>query len=177
MGESTLIVVLGGLLILAAVIGGGFEVKEVKIPKIGGGARTLAGFSGILLLALGVGMHKEDSNHTNNEKSVVTFLIVDSLGENQVSEQVRVLIDGKEVGILGINEHYPNCNITVSVPRPGQYSYVLEAKAVFRNLHGQLYEIVGVGQGNIFVSHGKKYELASTITGDTWLAHMQEVAQ
>ncbi len=35
---NTLIALLGAVLVLTAVIGGGFEVKELKIPKVGVGA-------------------------------------------------------------------------------------------------------------------------------------------
>ena len=107
---------------------------------------------------------------------MVYFTIRDELGEGQVSERVRVLINGKEVGTLTVNEYYPTSTVTVAVPDDGPYSYVLEATAVFKD-DNQLREIVGMGQGLISVKNGNVYDLASSISGDTWLAHMEEVSR
>ncbi|HXH71541.1 MAG TPA: hypothetical protein VNI58_01835 [Mariprofundaceae bacterium] len=183
MGSDTFILILGGLLVLTSVLGGGFEVKEVKIPKIGGWARMLAGIIGTILIVLGIGMSTSSTNNNTNPappsvQGSSTFWLSDNLGQGQVSEQVRVLIDGKEVGTLTVNEQYPNSKIRITVPNIGRHNYDLEARAVFRDENGQLQEIFGVGQGSIIVSDGKKFELASTITGnDTWIAHMEEVSQ
>lgn len=185
MSAQTLILIMGGLLVLTAIIGGGLEVKEIKIPKIGGWTRTLAGIVGAVLVVLGVGMSNPPADDPNrrladpdaNTPTAVVFYLRDELGEDQVSEQVRVLIDGSEVGTLTVNEHFPRSRIAVTVPSAGRYSYVLEATAVFRGANRKPYTIVGAGQGNISVSHGKTFELASTVTGDTWMAHVQEVRE
>lgn len=48
--------IIGGILIGTAVVGGGFEVKEIKMPRVGAGVRiaSLVVGSGFLLLAMGI---------------------------------------------------------------------------------------------------------------------------
>ena len=51
---SWLLTATGALLILAGIVGGGFEVKEVKLPKLAAPARILALVFGIALVGLAV---------------------------------------------------------------------------------------------------------------------------
>lgn len=196
MTPNILLLILGGLLMLISIIGGGFEVKEIKIPKIGSWARILAGITGIILLIVGVELSDLDrhvpgvntnpveyapgfgANPEGTTQSAITFSLRDELGQGTVSEQVRVIVDGKEEGTLTVNEHYPTSRIAITVPSAGRYSYALEVRTVFINENGEQVEIIGGGQGSITVSDGKVFELRGTLTGDnTWLAHVEEVAQ
>ena len=175
---DVLILLLGGLLVLSGIIGGGFEIKEIKIPKIGTISRILASIAGIVLIFVGVGMRDQASqpatSMNSDPPSLSTFSIFDNLGEDQVSEQVRILIDGKEVGTLTVSEDYQYSGINVTVPTAGRHGYDLEATAKFRDEDGRIYTIIGGGQGSINVSAGKVFELTSTIIGSTWMARMEE---
>lgn len=46
----------GGILVATAIVGGGFEIKEIKMPRVGAGVRivSLVVGSGFLLLAMGM---------------------------------------------------------------------------------------------------------------------------
>jgi hypothetical protein len=55
-----LAIVLGGALLLMGVIGGGFELKEVKIPQLGQTARVFATLCGALLLIVGLRMSNQN---------------------------------------------------------------------------------------------------------------------
>jgi hypothetical protein len=175
---------LGALLLLTGILGGGLEVKELKIPQIKGAARMLVSIAGIGLIALGMQMQRSDQNPLSAKRddsvplksSMNTITIRDRLGENQISEQVRILIDGRDVGTIAVNEHYPVAMITASVPSEGKHSYILEARAVF-DFNGHLREIAGVGHGMISISSGKEFELMSSFNGNTWLAHMEEISR
>jgi hypothetical protein len=46
----------GALLILTAVLGGGFEVRELKVPQVGLAPRGLALVVGLLFVSLGIGI-------------------------------------------------------------------------------------------------------------------------
>lgn len=176
MSAETVMLILGGLLVLTGILGGGFEVKEIKIPRIGIGSRVLAAAAGIVFLTWGAGMASSPHSANLGPETPVTVTIRDALGDGQVSEQVRVLVNGDEAGTLTVNEHYPLSTLTVTVPKEGHYSYILEARAVFVDEDGGgMREIVGAGQGAINIRAGKTFELSSTLTGDTWLAHVQEV--
>ena len=47
---ETLSFILGALLVLAGILGGGFEIKEVKIPKISGVTRFIAMVVGLAFI-------------------------------------------------------------------------------------------------------------------------------
>jgi hypothetical protein len=61
MTAQTVVFVFGGLLILIAVIGGGFELKELRVPQVSGVARLLAALVGAALIALGVTLGNQSS--------------------------------------------------------------------------------------------------------------------
>jgi len=123
-----------------------------------------------MLLAIGLTPALEPDGSNDGP---VDFTIYNSLGEGQISEQVTVVIDGKDVGTLTINEHYPNSRLKVTVPKPGQISYSLASAAVL-NINGELFEYNGVGQGIINVEQGKDFSLHGSVSGNTWLITMIE---
>jgi ABC-type sugar transport system ATPase subunit len=90
-----------------------------------------------------------------------------------VSDQVTVLVDGRTVGDLTVNQDYPDSRMTVTVPKPGQHSYTAEATAVF-NADGNLLQYTGVGQGMIDVEPGRIYSLQGSISGNPWLVSIVE---
>lgn len=56
MTADTIMLVLGGGLVAAAALGGGIEVKEIKVASLSTGKRITAGIMGGLLLFLGLVM-------------------------------------------------------------------------------------------------------------------------
>jgi hypothetical protein len=129
----------GGFLLFVGVLGGGFEVKELKIPKVGAGVRVLSTIVGVVFIVLGFSgpsaTNQEGSHQqvvlANTHQDPVEFFLTDELADDEISEQVAVLIDGKNVGNLTVNQTYPTSKLRVSVPQPGQHSYTAEATAVF----------------------------------------------
>ena len=53
--SNTIILLLGCFFLVVGVLGGGFEIKEMKVPPIERGARVIAVFLGISLLAISLG--------------------------------------------------------------------------------------------------------------------------
>lgn len=47
---------IGGILIGTAIVGGGFEIKEIKMPRVGAGVRIVSLVVGSLFLMLGLGI-------------------------------------------------------------------------------------------------------------------------
>lgn len=177
--------ILGGLLVLVGVIGGGFELKEFKIPTVKWPTRLFAIIVGLVFISLGLGLYGDNAQSAQEDQanpqpspsfSSIHFTILDQLGEGQVSEQITVLINGRNVGTLTVDEYHPNATMSVTVPRPGQYSYTVEATAVF-NVGGELIRYPGVGQGMIEVETGKIFQLAGSFSGNTWLITIMEASQ
>lgn len=52
-GPSLVILLLGSFLLLAAIVGGGLEIKEIKIPKIEKTPRILTAILGMMLMTCG----------------------------------------------------------------------------------------------------------------------------
>ena len=57
MSLETMAFVLGGALIAAGLFGGGLEIKELKLPQIGGAARVIAACVGIAFVALALAIN------------------------------------------------------------------------------------------------------------------------
>jgi hypothetical protein len=173
----------GGLLLFIGVVGGGFEVKELKVPKVGTGVRVLSMLVGVLFIGLGFGSTPSDPQSGPNgprpvypdtaQEEPIDFVLTDQLGEYELSEQVSIQIDGKDVGNLTVNQEYPSSRLKVTVPKRGQHSYTADAVAVF-NDQGNPVEHEGAGQGMIEVRQGKTYSVVGSMTGDTWLLSIQE---
>lgn len=176
--------IFGGILLFVGVVGGGFELKELKVPKVGMGVRVVATVVGVLFVILGFGANANKGAEPNIPGTVtpppvyaspgpVEVMLVDDLGQGEISEQVTVLIDGKNVGNLTVNGDYPHSSLRVSVNTPGNHSYTAEAAAVF-NVQGYPMQYAGVGQGMIDVEPGKTYTLRGSISGNTWLVSLEE---
>lgn len=101
------------------------------------------------------------------------FVIRDELAPEQVGEEVTVLIDGRNVGTLSVDQNNRTDEIDVSVDAPGRYSYTASADAVFQDQAGQ-FELSGTGQGTIEVSDGKVFVLGGTFSGSTWQISLVE---
>ena len=52
---QTMSFIFGGLLLAVAILGGGFEVKEIKISNASTGVRILAGVVGLAFMVIGRG--------------------------------------------------------------------------------------------------------------------------
>jgi hypothetical protein len=163
--------VFGVLLILIGILGGGFEVRKVKIAKVGRGTRLLAVVSGLSFITLGIAIQSRDTTPEKVSSPPVNFTISDVLGDEQVSERMTVVIDGRNVGDLTVNEQYPRSTITVTVPQEGKYNYVLDTSAVFKGDNAELH---GVGQGTIDVKPEKAFTARSCVNGNTWIATLME---
>lgn len=177
--------VFGGILLFVGVLGGGFELKELKVPKVGTGVRLLAAVLGLVFITAGFGSHSENplkpvDNGDHNlvhagppPEDAVEFNLIDDLGQGEVSEQVTLLMDGKDVGNLTVNQDYPHSKIRITVPHSGMHSYTAEATAVFNTQQGQ-FRYTGAGQGMIDVERGKTYSLRGSISGNTWLVSIEQ---
>jgi hypothetical protein len=51
---------IGGVLIATAIVGGGFEIKEIKMPKVGAGPRFFSLVVGAFFVLIGIGVWEVD---------------------------------------------------------------------------------------------------------------------
>ncbi len=172
--------ILGGLLILIGMLGGGFQAKEINIPHIGNSTRIACVMVGTLFAGLAIFIgNDERTSHSQpvdllDTSSSMDFRIFDELGDRQVSEQVTVVIDDRNVGTITVSAIHPNADLLVTVPKQGRYSYQLAVTAEFLDENDNPVTFDGVGQGNINVTSGKKFNVEGEFSGNTWYANLIE---
>ncbi|HLJ26859.1 MAG TPA: hypothetical protein VKY85_09130 [Candidatus Angelobacter sp.] len=184
MTPNTLVLGLGAVLLLVAIIGGGFEIKEFKVPKVGPAPRVLAAIAGMVFIVLGIGLGstqiglnqdvQANQDGADRRARPVEFTIYDQLGEGQVTEQVTVLIDGELKGQLTVDRRNPQSMLTVTVPHRGRYSYTIESRTRVVDADGNRKEYPGAGQGMVAVDAGKRFDLVGTPNGNTWLVTLMD---
>ena len=87
---TTISFIIGGLLVAIGILGGGLEIKELKVPKLNNSSRILAVTGGLAFLVLGIYMSApvpNEKSHTYNEtpyKSDVCSISVYSVPNNAV---------------------------------------------------------------------------------------------
>ncbi len=186
MENKTIAFIFGVILIGIGILGGGFQLRELNIPKVGWFPRFFSIIVGAFFIVLGVGLDTPpavapdtstfsqiNASNNSNQETVTEFIISDILGDEQISEQVSILIDGKFVGTLTVNQDFPESMIRVTVPRSGTYTYTAEAVATFA-IDGSYITVNGAGQGNISVEHGRVFDLVGSISGNTWYISLQQ---
>ncbi len=172
--------IFGGLLILLGILGGDFELKEFKVPQIKGFTRLMCLAGGSFFIFLGIALEFKDypgsaPQSSNKENSrLVYFTIRNQLGEAQISEQVRVIIDDKPVGSITVSSVHPSSEISIAIPQEGRYSYQLSVTAYFLDEKGNPFEYSGLGSGYINVYSGKVFSITGQIIGNTWQAWLEE---
>jgi len=173
MSTQIALLLFGGVLLLIAIVGGGFEVNQLKIPKVERAARLFAGIGGVLFVILGMSIGDTSAsrgespprfsaqNESRNQiSSRIQFIIFDELEPHHIasgqSEQALIRIDGIPVGALTVNEHFPKSEMLVNVANEGQHSFAIEATAVFR-INNTPMEINCFGTGMIDVVNGSRF--------------------
>jgi len=72
MSLETMAFVLGGILFAAGLFGGGLEVKELRLPQIGGTARLLSCLAGIAFIVLALAINQKWIDHKANQNPPAT---------------------------------------------------------------------------------------------------------
>jgi hypothetical protein len=181
MSPELLLFAVGGLLLVTGLLGGGFELRELKIPRVGRVARVFATGAGGACIILGVGLSTaltEPEGDTGNpppeasgpaspspDSGPVRFVIRDDLGENQISEQVTVVLDGRRVGSLTVNADYPTSDLEVSVDDAGRHDYTLAVSSLEVAEDGSYVERDAGGQGTITAETGTSFSVSFSESG------------
>jgi hypothetical protein len=162
-----LLAALGALLLLTGVLGGGFEIRELRIPRIGLLSRGVSGVMGLGLLLVAVGMAAQPAqpsptpspSPSPSSGGSVNVTIHDELGEGQVNEQVNLVMGGRAVGDLTVNREFPEAAIEVTLPSEGRQDYTLQSRSHHLAMDGTEVVIDGSGQGSISVEDGDEFDV------------------
>lgn len=178
MSANTMMIVFGGLLALATVILKTLDVTLIRAPMIGRGRRPRTdigrGSAGHFGAAHGQPGAREGarSGHTGGAHVPIEFYISDHLAVDQISEDVRVLIDSREAGRLSVDKDHTISVLPVTVSEPGQHQYTLEVTTLMGKGRGE--KMQRVGQGTFVAAQGKTFRLTGDRMGDSWSVRMEE---
>ncbi len=162
----------GVILLILAALGGGIEVKELKVPQINPISRFFCAISGVCLVFFGMYVtnpntspikpHPLPLRKLTIKVNNVYFTISDALNEKFNAEQIEVFIDGNSVGILKLDKLLPFSILKIPVPSEGKYQYRLAGRIIKETSSGSKeYTISGKGyiqvvNGIMFIMQGKK---------------------
>ena len=73
MSLETMSFILGGILIGASLFGGGLEIKELKVPKIGSSSRVLCAIVGFVFVGLAIVLNTKELREDITKKPTTAF--------------------------------------------------------------------------------------------------------
>lgn len=179
MNTELLLTALGALLVLSALLGGGFEIREIKVPQIGGFARAAAAVIGLTCLTFGIvialNANKPDRTTANlparqpsepadpssPDAKPVKFKVSNNLGEGQLSEKVVVSFNGHRVGELTVDTDHPSTTLPVSL-EPGSHNYSLGSLSREVDVDGDEVAIQRGGRGTVDIQEGDDFSVVWT---------------
>lgn len=82
----------------------------------------------------------------------VHFTVRDQLGENQISEQVTIILDGRRVGDLTVNADYPETRVEISVSEAGRHDYTVDVSSLETDPDGMAVERSGTARAQSWPS-------------------------
>ena len=127
-GEWILLII-GAVLLLAGAVGARVVRRAGSRATPPATARAAAAGVGVLCVAAALMLPS-----TGTSSAAVKAVVENELAAGQISERIRVFIDGKAAGTLSVDRRSPKARLTVTVSRPGEHSYRLESS---RRLEGK----------------------------------------
>jgi hypothetical protein len=125
MTAELLLFLVGAALIFVAVFAGRREARAIGLARVG---RTLRGaVAGVGVLCVVAALILTGSDDSVAPAGPVRVAIVDELGSGQVSERIRVFLDGRDLGVVKVDRQTPKARLIATVPAAGRYDYVLQA--------------------------------------------------
>jgi hypothetical protein len=152
-----ILLVVGIVLVVAGAVGG-------LAPNVKGALRAGAAAAGLLCIVAGVIILSADSPAI--DQGGVKAVIRDKLASDQIEEEIKIVLDGRDVGVLTANKRKPIARMTVRVPKVGEYPYRIEVSGhaagrpatqlsgsgkVRIDGTGEL-RIVGDGEGHVYLA-------------------------
>jgi hypothetical protein len=71
------------------------------------------------------------SDEPSTATGAVTEVLTDTISEGEISEDVRVFVDGRDVGVLRITQRSPRARVIVKVDKAGRHAYRTQARIHF----------------------------------------------
>jgi len=161
----------GIVLLILATLGGGIEVKEIKVPQLTNLSRISAALVGIGLIVVGVYFRLHPTPVTNSTPTAtppinnisapapgaIVFSITDRLAPHQLMEKLEVFLNGKSSGTLEITKDKPIGAFDITVPSAGQYQYRITGSQQVLSMNNEVETRQLTGSGSIVVDKGSSF--------------------
>lgn len=163
----TISFVFGATLLIVGIWGGGIEIKELKIPRVGGMVRSLSLLIGIIFIVLGLwgGGLLGAGNSINGDNKKISFTIKCSLGRfnelREIESAARISVDGQQVANFFLDKNNPSQSASIYLQKPGEYTYYFEGYTIWSNAPNDRVPISG--NGIISVENGDAFEMRADL--------------
>lgn len=142
----------GIVLLTLSLIGGGIEIKEIRIPHIGNIPRIMSFLSGITLMVIGLKL-SGFSMHDIIPKNEISFKIATDInsgaGNKEIKNFLKIFVDSKHIGNIELDEKKPSDLILGKVSKEGEYDYNISGYTIFAEASDFRYPLEGIGKINI----------------------------
>jgi hypothetical protein len=163
MTGELLLLLPGAVLILASAVAGRIKVRAIALAQVGRTLRIAAAGVGVMCVVAALILIGSDSSSARAGPLGVT--ITDELGPDQVSEQLRVFLDGEDVGVVRVDEQSPKARLTVTVAKVGRHDYRTETTS---QIEGQAPKKAS-NTGDVVIDGESHLEVRSDEEGRTYL--------
>lgn len=164
MTAESVLLLLGAALMFVALLAGRARARAIGPARAGPALRGALAAAGVLCVVAALILLSTDDGHV--PAGAVSVEITDELSSHQVSERIKVFLDGRDVGVVEVDEHAPKARLSVTVPKAGRYAYRLEAQ---RQVNGRKPTKVQ-SDGNVVIDgHSSRLDVFSNPKGETFL--------
>lgn len=160
---NILLILLGSLFVLIGVSGKIF-IEKFSVAVAAIGPRILISALGFAMLGIGViGTNKLFPDKADGAKTEpiniqipsepshlpASFTISVGLGKVDHAEEletmIRIFVDGKKITEIILDSNTPSQSISVEVPKPGRYTYMIDGYSIWNITNGKRIPLHGTG--------------------------------
>jgi hypothetical protein len=128
-GEWVLLVG-GAVLLVAALFAAAYRARASDPGRTAGIAGVTAASGGALCVIAALILIAGGGSTARSGS--VRVSIGDELSEGQVSEEIRIVLDDRDVGVLHVDRRSPKAQVTVTLARKGRFRYRLDSTRVLK---------------------------------------------
>jgi hypothetical protein len=121
---------LGAALLAATALACTPQLRAVGLPELGRTPRLSGVAAGVLCVAAGLILL--GSADYDSPAGAVRTTIVAELSPGEISEEIRVFLDGRDVGVVRADARSPKAHLPVTVTRTGRHDYRLRSTVKLR---------------------------------------------
>lgn len=167
------LVIAGGMLAVG-LLGGGLQFRDLVVPRVGHSVRATCFVLGLAFAGASFRLYVDDKTVKAELPQPITFRIENVLGEGQLSEHVRVYVNGEVLGTVTVSEYHRSAEVCVPVRAAGRYSYQLTGDCVYRGDDGATVKAQGMSEGYLDVQANATYLLTGELAGSQWRARIEK---